>query len=291
MSVDAERWPMGLNSLPTALSVPLEIGIAVWMLYGLIGWSIFVGLGAVIITLPLHAKISAFLTAIRAAKMKKMDIRLRIMNEVLGGMKIVRLYNWEDSFNKKVAVVRKDELKLIKRFGSVFAVVSVVFMSTPLVITLVSLAVYATHGGPDGSPGDINPQTIFVSISLFGLLSRPISALSNTISQVTSIMVATTRIQKFLLAEELDESIIVREAETGQDDGCPVVEINDGVFAWCPEHAPIESEKQKRIREKEEARKQKEAVVKSKKSGNPIPPKKEDEKIDYSPTLTNINLS
>ncbi|KAF9399122.1 Multidrug resistance-associated protein 1, partial [Entomortierella beljakovae] len=140
MSVDAERWAMSLASLPTALSVPLEIGIAVWMLYGLIGWSIFVGLGALIVTLPLHAKLSTFFTTFRAAKMKAMDSRLRLVNEVLGGMKIVRLYNWESSFQGKIAVVRTAELKLLKQFGTIFAVVGLVFMSTPLVITLVSLA-------------------------------------------------------------------------------------------------------------------------------------------------------
>ncbi|KAI1315141.1 hypothetical protein EDD11_001246 [Mortierella claussenii] len=291
MSVDAERWATSLPFLPMIVSVPIEIAIAVWMLYELIGWSIFVGLAAVILMLPLHAKLSGFFSTFRAAKMKAMDSRLRLVNEVLGGMKIVRLYNWEDSFKEKIATVRRDELKVLKKFGTVFSLVAVVFMSTPLVITLVSLAVFATRGGPNFGPGDINPQTIFVSISLFGLLSRPVSAMSNTIAQVTSITVATTRIQKFLMAEELDDTVIEREPETDQQDGRAVIEVKDGVFAWCPEHAPIETEKEKRAREKEEAKKQKEAENKALKAGKPAPIKKEPEETDYSPTLSNINLS
>ncbi|KAI7832651.1 P-loop containing nucleoside triphosphate hydrolase protein [Gamsiella multidivaricata] len=232
MSVDAERWPMSLSFLPMIISVPIEIAIAIWMLYGLIGWSIFVGFGAVVLMPPIHAKLSAFFATFRAAKMKAMDSRLRLVNEVLGGMKIVRLYNWEESFKEKIGVVRRDELKMLRKFGVVFSWVGLVFLSTPLVITLVSLAVFATHGGPNFGPGDINPQTIFVSISLFGLLSRPISAMSSTLSQVTSITVATTRIQKFLLAEELDESMIEREPEEGQNDGHPVIEVQNGIFAW-----------------------------------------------------------
>ncbi|KAG0012631.1 hypothetical protein BGZ80_011617 [Entomortierella chlamydospora] len=291
MSVDAERWAMSLASIPTAVSVPIEVAIAVWMLYELIGWSIFIGLATVVIMLPVHAKLSTYFTTFRVAKMKAMDGRLRLVNEVLGGMKIVRLYNWEDSFKEKIGVVRRNEVKILRQFGTIFAFVGLVFMSTPLVITLVSLAVFATRGGPNFGPGDVNPQTIFVSISLFGLLSRPISAMTSTMSQVTSITVATARIQKFLLAEELDETIIEREAENGQEDGRAVVEIKDGVFAWCPEHAPIETEKQKRIREKEEAKKQKEAKAKALKTGKPAPTKKEEAKVDYSPTLTNVNLS
>ncbi|KAG0271977.1 Multidrug resistance-associated protein 1 [Linnemannia exigua] len=298
MSVDAERWSMSLPTVITAISIPLEIGIATWMLYELIGWSIFVGIAAVILMLPIHAKLAGFFQTFRASKMKAMDIRLRLVNEVLGGMKIVKLYNWEEPFKDRIAVVRKNEIELLKRFGLMFSFVGLAFTSTPLIITLVSLAVYATHGGPGAAPGDMNPQTIFVSISLFGLLSKPISAMSSTLNHLTSITVATTRMQKFLLAEELDETVIERElqaADGGEEDDCrPVIEVKDSaVFAWCPEQAPVETEKQRKEREKEEAKKQKALKAKAKKESQPIPEKKlaVEEQINYSPTLTNINLS
>ncbi|KAG0212130.1 Multidrug resistance-associated protein 1, partial [Mortierella sp. NVP41] len=300
MSVDAERWPMSLPTVITAISVPLEIAIATWMLYELIGWSIFVGIAAVVLMMPIHAKLAGYFQSFRAAKMKAMDSRLRLVNEVLGGMKIVKLYNWEEPFKERIAVVRRDEVMVLKQFGVVFSFVGLVFTSTPLIITLVSLAVYATHGGPNAGPGDMNPQTIFVSISLFGLLARPISVMSSTLSQLTSITVATTRIQKFLLAEELDETIIERELgddspKSDSGDGRPVIEIKDSaVFAWCPEHAPVETEKQKRVHEKEEVKKQKAIEAKARKENKPIPEKpaeKPTEEVDYSPTLTNINLS
>ncbi|KAH7032042.1 LOW QUALITY PROTEIN: multi drug resistance-associated protein MRP [Linnemannia elongata] len=296
MSVDAERWPMSLPTVITSITVPLEIAIATWMLYGLIGWSIFVGIAAVILMMPIHAKLAGYFQSFRAARMKAMDIRIRLVNEVLGGMKIVKLYNWEVPFKERIAVVRRNEIKLLKQFGVLASVVSLVFTSTPLIITLVSLAVYATHGGPGATPGDMNPQTIFVSISLFGLLARPISLMASTLSQLTSITVATTRVQKFLLAEELDETMIERELEDKNDqksgEGRPVVEIKgSAVFAWCPEHAPVESEKQNKNREKEEAKKQKLIEAKARKENKPIPEKKTVEEVDYSPTLTNINLS
>ncbi|KAF8949214.1 Multidrug resistance-associated protein 1 [Haplosporangium gracile] len=295
MSVDAERWPMSLPTVITSISVPLEIGIATWMLYDLIGWSIFVGIATVILMLPIHAKLAGYFQSFRAARMKAMDSRIRLLNEVLGGMKIVKLYNWEEPFKERITVIRRNEIELLKRFGIVFSFVGLVFTSTPLVITLVSLAVYATHGGPGATPGDMNPQTIFVSITLFSLLSKPISVMSSTLSQLTSITVATTRIQKFLLAEELDETMIVRDLEdpSGDDDGGrPVIEIKDSaVFAWCPEHAPVETEKQKKEREKEEAKQQNAAEAKARKENKPVPEKKPVEDIDYSPALTNINLS
>jgi hypothetical protein len=63
------------------------------MLYDLIGWSIFVGLAAIIVMLPIHAKLSSYLIYYRAGKMKAMDSRIHLINEILGSMKIVKLYN------------------------------------------------------------------------------------------------------------------------------------------------------------------------------------------------------
>jgi ATP-binding cassette subfamily C (CFTR/MRP) protein 1 len=190
-------------------------------------------------------------------------------------------------------VVRRNEIEFIKRFGIVVSFVGVAFNSTPLVITLVSLAIYTTYGGLGATPGNMNPQTIFVSITLFGLLSRPIRVMAGTLTHLTNITVATTRIQKFLLAEELDEAMIERELEDfGGDEGRPMIEIKDSaVFAWCPEHAPIETEKQMREREKEEHKEQKAAEDKARKENKPVPERKPAEEVDYSPTLTNINLS
>ncbi|KAF9898957.1 Multidrug resistance-associated protein 1, partial [Linnemannia zychae] len=295
MSVDAERWPMSLPTVITAISIPLEIGIATWMLYKLIGWSIFVGIAAIILTLPIHSVLGGFFQAFRSAKMKFMDARLRLVNEVLGGMKIVKLYNWEGPFKEKISEVRRSEIDLLKQFGITFSFVSLVFTSTQLVITLASLGVYATHGGPDATPGDMNPQIIFVSITLFGLLAKPISAMSSTLNHLIGITVATTRIEKFLLAEELDGTMIERElkADGEEDGGRPVIEIKDSaIFAWCPEHAPVETEKQRKQREKEEAKKQKAFKSNAGTENEPLLNKKPVvQEVDYSPTLTNINLS
>ena len=47
--------------------------------------------------------------------MKKKDNRSRLMNEVLNGMKVVKLYAWEKHFKQEVSDLRADEMsQLIK---------------------------------------------------------------------------------------------------------------------------------------------------------------------------------
>ncbi|KAG0313878.1 Canalicular multispecific organic anion transporter 2, partial [Podila horticola] len=277
------------NHMPMVVSVPFEIAIAIWLLYLKIGWSIFVGLGSIVMTLPFHAFMAKLFQKIKSAKLEAMDSRLRLVNEVLSGIKIVKLYNWENSFKEKLTAVRGRELKVIRSMGYVFSVMTVIFTTTPLVIALVSFSVYATVGGPGFTRGEITPQVIFVSTSLFGLLSRPVSMLSQIMNQVISADVATTRIERFLLAEEIENAVVEREEELGQD--TPVIEVKDGVFAWCREFPEVETDKERSAREKKEVKKRQEAEKAAFKAGKPAPVKLESAKDeDRSPTLIGINM-
>ncbi|KAF9112068.1 hypothetical protein BGX27_004016 [Mortierella sp. AM989] len=291
MSVDAERWNDLSNFLPMFISIPYELAIALWLLYRQIGWSVFAGFASIIFMMPIQGLIASFFMKAKSNKLKAMDERVGLMNEVLSGIKIIKLYGWEDSFMKRVRVFRDRELAMLRRIGTVFSFMSIMFQSMPLIVTLVSFSVYATVGGPNRTPGDINPQTVFVSISLFALLSRPIGMLSHIIAMLVSATVATGRIQKFLLAEEIEGSSSELIRNLPEDPSVPAVEIKDAVFAWEQEGPEVETEKEKRTREKQETKKLKQAQKEALKAGKPVPEKEVPIEKDYGPTLTNINLT
>ncbi|KAF9431539.1 Canalicular multispecific organic anion transporter 2 [Entomortierella beljakovae] len=226
----------------------------------------------------------------KTQKLEAMDERVRLMNELLSGMRVIKLYGWNNSFRERVGVYRRREVASLRKIGVVFSFLSIMFGSIPLLVALVSFAVYATHGGPDGGPGDINPQRIFVSITLFNLLNRPIGMLSHIIAETIGVTVATTRIQKFLLAEEVSESTTETVKNLPDDSSIPLVEIKDGIFAWEQESPEVESEKEMEKREKLEAKKQKQLEKEALKAGKPIPEKEVKAEKNYGPTLVDVNL-
>jgi ATP-binding cassette subfamily C (CFTR/MRP) protein 1 len=63
------------------------------MLYQKLGWSVFVGLGSIGAMIPIHIIMGKYFGTAKAAKLAAMDGRLRLVNEVLAGIKIVKLYN------------------------------------------------------------------------------------------------------------------------------------------------------------------------------------------------------
>jgi ABC-type multidrug transport system fused ATPase/permease subunit len=175
--------------------------------------------------------------------------------------------------------------------GIAFSFMTIMFSSMTLLIALVSFSIYATVGGPGFTPGDINSQTIFVSITLFGMLNRPIGMLSFILGETIGLIVATRRIQTYLLSEELADDQIERSDDLPKDPAQPVIEIQGGVFAWDKDGPQEETEKQMKVREKKEAKKLKLEAKEAKEAGLPAPIRAESVERNYEPTLKNITLS
>jgi hypothetical protein len=62
-----------------SLSVPLRITITIFLLYRTLGWSIFVGLAAMIASIPLNLHLTAKKRKVSKDQMKNRDARAQLM--------------------------------------------------------------------------------------------------------------------------------------------------------------------------------------------------------------------
>ncbi|KAG0016561.1 Multidrug resistance-associated protein 1 [Entomortierella chlamydospora] len=237
MSVDTEKWTNALTTLPQWISAPIEVIVALWLLYRQLGWCALVGLFTVLGLMPLQNKVSGIFSEIKETKLTAMDSRIRLVTELFTSIKTIKLYAWEDAFKSKIAGYRETEMAVLRRFGVVYAAMTITY-STTMFMSLLSFGIYAVAGGPGGTPGEITPHTIFVSLALFGLLSKPISWMDHLLSDTTSILVATRRIQGFLLSEELQDNLDSFPSHRNHHHptqyrrtGSAIV-VQDGVFSW-----------------------------------------------------------
>jgi hypothetical protein len=51
------------------------------------------------------------LGGIRKKILKYTDERIKLTNEILSGIKIIKYFTWENSFLKKISIIRKNEMK------------------------------------------------------------------------------------------------------------------------------------------------------------------------------------
>ncbi|KAH8832587.1 P-loop containing nucleoside triphosphate hydrolase protein [Flagelloscypha sp. PMI_526] len=101
MSVDATRLQDFCTYGLMIVSGPFQIVLAFVSLYNLLGWSAFVGVAVMIISMPLNTFIARIMKAIR-------DERTKLMNELLNNIKSIKLYAWENTFLARVLDVRNN---------------------------------------------------------------------------------------------------------------------------------------------------------------------------------------
>jgi ATP-binding cassette, subfamily C (CFTR/MRP), member 1 len=91
-------------------SAPLQIGVALYLLWAQLGISVLAGIGVMIFTLPFNGYITSKLKMRQVLVMKEKDKRIRMMNEILNGIKVLKLYAWENSFKDYVMNIRANEM-------------------------------------------------------------------------------------------------------------------------------------------------------------------------------------
>ena len=83
---------------------------------------------------------------IQVRQMEQKDHRIRLMNEVLNGIKVIKLYAWEDHFQSDIHTMRQKELNFLKYAAYLNAISSVTWTSAPfLVIALQCFSKYISH--------------------------------------------------------------------------------------------------------------------------------------------------
>ena len=69
--------------------------------------------------------------ALRGDIAKSTDARVKLMNEILQGIRVMKVYAWEDSFMAKLAGVRAQEMDTIKRSAYMKAASATIMMVCP----------------------------------------------------------------------------------------------------------------------------------------------------------------
>jgi len=68
--------------------------------------------------------------------MRQKDRRIRLMNEVLNGIKVIKLYAWEDHFQQDVAAIRQKELVTLRTTAYLNAISAFTWTSAPFLVSI-----------------------------------------------------------------------------------------------------------------------------------------------------------
>uniref|UniRef100_A0A8C7K9P6 Canalicular multispecific organic anion transporter 2-like n=1 Tax=Oncorhynchus kisutch TaxID=8019 RepID=A0A8C7K9P6_ONCKI len=228
MSVDAQRFMDLTTFLNMLWSAPLQIILALYFLWQNLGPSVLAGVAVMILLIPLNAAIAVRTRAYQVEQMHYKDARIKLMNEILNGIKVLKLYAWENSFKEKVLEIRQKELNVLRKTAYLGALSTMAWTSAPFLVALMTFAVYVTVD----KNNILDAEKAFVSLSLFNILRFPLNMLPQVISSVVQASVSLKRIQDFLSHEELDPESVDRN---NTDSSVTVV---NGKFTWAKQDPP-----------------------------------------------------
>ncbi|KAL1677546.1 P-loop containing nucleoside triphosphate hydrolase protein [Schizophyllum commune] len=228
MSVDATRMQELCGYGLIAISGPLQITLAFISLYNILGWSAFVGVAIMVVSLPLNTFIASILKRMQEKQMKNRDQRTRLMSELLTNIKSIKLYAWEFAFMRKILEVRNNlEMKMLKRIGIVTSLSNTLWSGIPLIVALSSFATAAAV-----YPKPLTADIIFPAMSLFMLLQFPLAMFAQVTSNIIEAVVSVKRLSSFLNADELQTDARVVVEKPNLQLGDEVLSIKHADFSW-----------------------------------------------------------
>ncbi|XP_063479793.1 multidrug resistance-associated protein 1 isoform X10 [Symphalangus syndactylus] len=233
MSVDAQRFMDLATYINMIWSAPLQVILALYLLWLNLGPSVFAGVAVMVLMVPVNAVMAMKTKTYQVAHMKSKDNRIKLMNEILNGIKVLKLYAWELAFKDKVLAIRQEELKVLKKSAYLSAVGTFTWVCTPFLVALCTFAVYVTID----KNNILDAQTAFVSLALFNILRFPLNILPMVISSIVQASVSLKRLRIFLSHEELEpDSIERRPVKDGG--GTNSITVRNATFTWAKGDPP-----------------------------------------------------
>ncbi|CAH3114175.1 unnamed protein product [Pocillopora meandrina] len=209
-------WVAPLMVVVIAILCWREIGI-----YILPGIFLFLLLG------PFQVYVGRFFAKMRSKTAVLTDERIKMMNEIISGMRVIKMYTWEESFAKLVAEIRRKETKMVKHTSFYRAINCAFYHSALAIISLVVFTVYVMTGHI------LTAERVFVVLGLLMAVRVCFTLFfSLGVMYLKESAVSEKRVQAFLELEEREPSVSnVIENGVSSKDNVPLLKL-EGITAY-----------------------------------------------------------
>ena len=128
------------------------------------------------------------------------DQRIKMMNEVLNGIKVLKLYAWEVAFMRRLNEVREKELSAIRKKAVINAISTAIWTFAPILVrstirlfqsllfsfSKVCTSTFAAYV-LSSDQNVLTAEKAFVALALFNLLRFPLVVFPNIINSVVEV--------------------------------------------------------------------------------------------------------
>uniref|UniRef100_A0A8D3CA61 ATP-binding cassette sub-family C member 5 n=1 Tax=Scophthalmus maximus TaxID=52904 RepID=A0A8D3CA61_SCOMX len=185
-----------------------------------LGPTALVGSAIFIIFYPLMMLASKLTAYFRKKCVVVTDRRVRLMNEILGCIKFIKMYCWEDAFAQNIHKVRSEERGILERAG---VIQSLTVGVAPIVVVIASVCTFTLHMTLGY---DLSAAEAFTVVAVYNSMTFALKVTPLAVRSLSEGAVAVKRFQRLFMMD--DREVILAKMEDPRD----AVEFQDATLAW-----------------------------------------------------------
>ncbi|KAI0325196.1 P-loop containing nucleoside triphosphate hydrolase protein [Cubamyces sp. BRFM 1775] len=232
---------LGMHLVFFTIESPFQVILCITYLYQILGWSALVGLATMLITLPLPGWITRHIQGAQREKMKRTDSRVQTVTEMMGVIRMIKLFGWEPRITEQLDKKREEELKALRKSKLLSMSIMLCNSLLPILIMLSTFFTYTVI-----MKKQLTASRVFASMAVFDMLRIDIHASFFIVPVLINAKVSLERIADFLWNTELiDDFESKRQPEEEEiwtnavpDDRKDVIGIRHASFTWSKDGVP-----------------------------------------------------
>ncbi|MEQ2262443.1 hypothetical protein XENORESO_012119 [Xenotaenia resolanae] len=239
MSTDTDRVVNFFNSFHELWSLPFCFSVTLYLLYLQVGVAFLGGLCVALMLVPFNKFLASRILSNNKHMLKYKDNRVKLMTEILFGIRVIKFYNWEPHFTQKVARYRERELSHLKNLKYLDAMCVYTWAALPVVICVLTFVTYVLLGN------QLTAAKVFTTVALVGMLIVPLNAFPWVLNGILEAKVSLERIQRFFKLTNQDLQAYYAQVSS-EDIHHTSILLSQGTFSWqgsdCREVGETENE-------------------------------------------------
>ncbi|KAK9869789.1 hypothetical protein WA026_003521 [Henosepilachna vigintioctopunctata] len=198
LSNDVSRFDEGFVLFHFLWIAPLQTCFGLYLIYREIQVSAFFGIAFLLALFPLQIWVGNKTSTLRLQTAIRTDERVRLMNEIIVGIQVIKMYCWEKSFAKLIHHARRREMKTIRMHAYLIGLLYAFEMFITRTSIFISILSFVLFGNI------ISADKVFAITGIYNIIRPLITILfSISVSSVAEVHVSVTRINTFLCHDEI----------------------------------------------------------------------------------------
>nr|XP_061796519.1 ATP-binding cassette sub-family C member 12-like [Nerophis lumbriciformis] len=202
------------------LSAPVLFFVCIIYACYILGVTALMGVGTYLVFIPVQFFLAKLINKFRHKAILMTDSRVRTMNEVLNSIKLIKMYAWEDSFEKKIAELRQTEKRHLRIASYIQNANTSITSIIPTMATVLTFMLHTLLGWR------LDTTEAFTTIAIFNAMRFCLALMPLSVKSLAEANVSMARLKKILLIQNPDPYLVQRKG------GNSAIVMTNATLSW-----------------------------------------------------------